>query len=379
MKVLLLGEYSRLHNNLKEGLISLGHEVTLVGDGDGFKNFEVDVSIRPSFFTLPIIDLFRKAFFRVFKFDLLTLERGVKFWRKQSRLKGYDVVQLINEKPIKTMPWLERKLLKAIIKNNKKIYLLSCGADTFVVNFLLAKKPKYSILTPYFENPALKPTVQYILDYGKESHQKTHHLLMKHVSGIIASDFDYVLPLHGHPKFKGLIPNPVNLDRIKYHPPTINGKITLFLGINLGNQFAKGVPYFEKALDIIEQKYGKKVKIVKVTSIPYKEYIALFDSAHIILDQVFGYDQGYNALEAMARGKVVFTGAEQEFLEYYGVNNDEICINALPNVDYLVSKLSWLIEHPDDISRIGHHARNFVEKEHEYKKVAKKYLATWNA
>ncbi|GAB5401394.1 MAG: glycosyltransferase [Aureisphaera sp.] len=379
MKVLLLGEYSRLHNNLKEGLISLGHEVTLVGDGDGFKNFDVDISIRPSFFTLPVIDFFRKAIFGIFKFDLLTLERGLKFWQKQKHFKGYDVVQFINEKPIKTLPWLERKLVKNIFKNNGKVYLLSCGADTFVVEYLLTKKPKYSILTPYFEDPSLKPSVQYILDYAKGSHQKTHRLLMENVEGIIASDFDYVLPLKGHPKFKGLIPNPVNLDNIAYKPLAIEGKINILLGINRGNMFAKGVPYFEKALKLIETKYPSDVTIVTVTNLPYKEYIVHFEEAHILLDQVFGYDQGYNALEAMARGKVVFTGAEDEFLTHYGLEENEICINALPDVDDLVSKLSWLLDNKDMIPIIGSNARNFVEKQHEYKKVAKNYVATWTS
>jgi len=35
MKILLIGEYSRLHNSLKEGLEKNGHNVTLVGSGDG--------------------------------------------------------------------------------------------------------------------------------------------------------------------------------------------------------------------------------------------------------------------------------------------------------------------------------------------------------
>jgi hypothetical protein len=53
-----------------------------------------------------------------------------------------------------------------------------------------------------------------------------------------------------------------------------------------------------------------KVEII-TKSIPYKDYINLYKS-HIVLDQVFSYDQGYNALEAMAKA-VVFTGAETEF------------------------------------------------------------------
>ena len=49
MRILLVGEYSRLHNSLKEGLLALGHEVVLVGNGDHFKNYPVDISIDSSF------------------------------------------------------------------------------------------------------------------------------------------------------------------------------------------------------------------------------------------------------------------------------------------------------------------------------------------
>lgn len=42
MKILLIGEYSRLHNSLKEGLQHLGHDVTLISTGDGMKQFPSD-------------------------------------------------------------------------------------------------------------------------------------------------------------------------------------------------------------------------------------------------------------------------------------------------------------------------------------------------
>ena len=93
---------------------------------------------------------------------------------------------------------------------------------------------------------------------------------------------------------------------------------------------------------------------------------------------VYAYDQGYNALEAMAKGKVVFTGAEREFLEYYNLAEDEVCINALPDVDYLVEKLSWLIENPFEIEEIGKNARKFIEEHHDYRKVAKQYFEVWS-
>ena len=91
---------------------------------------------------------------------------------------------------------------------------------------------------------------------------------------------------------------------------------------------------------------------------------------------MYSFDQGYNALEAMAKGKVVFTGAEKEFEEYYNLN-EKVAINALPDVDYLVSKLSFLIENPEEIIKIGKRARDFIEKEHNYIVIAEKYLEIW--
>ena len=50
MKILLIGEYSNLHNSLKQGLQKNGFEVTLLSTGDGFKNFDSDIPIKSSLF-----------------------------------------------------------------------------------------------------------------------------------------------------------------------------------------------------------------------------------------------------------------------------------------------------------------------------------------
>jgi glycosyltransferase involved in cell wall biosynthesis len=92
---------------------------------------------------------------------------------------------------------------------------------------------------------------------------------------------------------------------------------------------------------------------------------------------VYAYDQGYNALEAMAKGKVVFTGAEKEWLDYYGKSEDTVAINALPDVNYLVEKLSTLIENPEKIKDISINARKFIEDHHSYDNVADIYVSKW--
>ncbi len=377
MKILLVGEYSRLHNTLKEGLNTLGHEITLVGDGDGFKNFPVDVSIKAVFVHLPVLKWITVFFYKVFNLDLSELERGIRFFQQLKRLKNYDVVQLINEKPIKTIPFFERYLLKRLFQQNSKIFLLSCGIDLISLEFMLEKGFRYSLMDPYHENPDLKTDYKYIQDYKSKSHRKTHDLVFENINGIIATDFDYVLPLLNHKQFLGLVPNPVNIDHIDFRPLAVENIVVIFLGINRGTYHKKGIPFFEKALKIIEDTYLEKVKIIRVESIPYKQYLKLYEEAHIILDQVYAYDQGYNALEAMAAGKVVFTGAEKEFLEHYGLEDDEVCINALPDVNAIVKKLSKLIENPKQIAEIGSKARKFIAEEHDYKKIASLYLERW--
>jgi hypothetical protein len=78
----------------------------------------------------------------------------------------------------------------------------------------------------------------------------------------------------------------------------------------------------------------------------------------------------------MAKGKVVFTGAETEFETHYQLT-EKVAINALPDVDYLVAELSYLIENPTEIIAIGKRARTFIENEHQYIKMASRYLEVW--
>ena len=94
---------------------------------------------------------------------------------------------------------------------------------------------------------------------------------------------------------------------------------------------------------------------------------------------MFSKDQGYNALEAMARGQVVFTGASKEFLAYYNLQEDEVCIEAKPNVAYLVDKLSFLIDNKSKIHEIGQRAQAFVREVHDCQTIANQYVATWES
>jgi glycosyltransferase involved in cell wall biosynthesis len=376
MRILLVGEYSRFHNSLKEGLQELGHQVIIVSNSD-FRKYPVDFSIDSKFCNTKLINIFRQSIFRLFKYDIAKLELGLRFYLLLENFEDFDIVQFISETPIKTTTKIEYFLLKKIFKKNEKIFVLSCGADYLNMKYDIENKNKKSILQAFFKNPKLTKEYVSYFDILKENHKKIHEFVLANCKGIIANDFDYVDATKNHPKYLGIIPYPINFKKLNFKELEIDNKIIVFLGFNDFNYHQKGIYYFEKALEIIAEKYDSKVEINIVKSIPYNEYINLYNKAHILLDQAYSYDQGYNALEAMAKGKVVFTGAEQEFVDYYKIR-EKVCVNAKPDVDYLVQALSFLIENPNEIIEIGKRARTFVEKEHDYIKIADKYLEVWN-
>jgi len=240
------------------------------------------------------------------------------------------------------------------------------------------KKLKYSVLTPYFEDNSLRKNFEFPLKYRTNSYRKTFDWLTENCNSLIASDLDYKIPLEAMGYKPHFIPNPINTDIVEWKKLEINTRIVIFLGINRGSYIKKGIPFFEKALTKIKEKYNNKVEIIISENLPYSQYISLYDKAHILLDQVYAYDQGYNALEAMAKGKVVFTGAETEFTQHYNLT-ERVAVNALPDVDAMVNELSFLIENPDKIIALGKRARSFIEKEHNYTKIANNYLDVWKS
>jgi len=378
MKILLVGEYSNLHKSLKEGLVHLGHEVTVVGLGDGFKQITTDINLNERYTSgFPLF--IKKVIYKLFKIDITSLSIKKQFFSQQNNFTNYDVVQLINENAFKCIPKIEKQVLQFIFNHNKNVFLLSCGTDYLSVKYAFEKKFRYSILTPYFEKKGSEKLFMPATKYLTPAYKELHTFIYQNIQGVIASDLDYHIPLTGNDKYLGMVPNPVNAANIPFIPMTSEEKIVIFHGINVNNYYKKGNDIFEDALAIIQQKFPKQIEIITTRSVPYAVYIESYNRAHILLDQVFAYDQGFNALEAMSKGKVVFTGAEKEWRDYYGLAEDTVAINALPDANAIVEKIIWLIENPSKIIEIGKAARAFVEKEHDYKKSAQGYLTTWTS
>lgn len=385
MKILLVGEYSRLHNSLKEGLMTLGHQVTIIGCGDYFKNYPVDIKfIRP--YQSGVMKYLKNLIYRLTGFDWASWHIKNQFFNRAQDFKNYDVVQLINESPLGIAPRDEAAIVGYLRQYNPLLFVLSCGTDYISVRYAMDQKFRYSILTPLFENKVTAKDYAPILKYMEPQFVALHHKVMSWTDGVIATDLDYHIPMMGQEKYLGLIPNPINTDLLQDNATvkednkeqeTQNDLVTIFHGINTKNYFKKGSDYFEQALKEIQKKYADQVRIITTRDVPYHDYITAYSQADIILDQVLGYDQGYNALEAMAQGKIVFTGAEQEWLDHYQLAPDTVAINAMPDAEAIAQKLSWLIDNPEVRRTIAQKARLFIEESHQYQNIAKQYLNAW--
>ena len=77
MKVLLVGEYSHLHNSLKDGLLALDHDVFIMGQNDGFKNFPVDFPIQKKWDS-GLLKKIKIAVFKISGFDISSYRWGKK-------------------------------------------------------------------------------------------------------------------------------------------------------------------------------------------------------------------------------------------------------------------------------------------------------------
>ena len=120
MKILLLGEYSNVHWTLAQGLRNLGHEVCVVSNGDFWKDYPRD------------IDVARKAG----KIGGIILI--LKLWSLLPKMRGYDVVQLINpmffELKAERLFWFYRYLRH----HNKRVFLGAFGVFCILLGIFFA-------------------------------------------------------------------------------------------------------------------------------------------------------------------------------------------------------------------------------------------------
>lgn len=127
------------------------------------------------------------------------------------------------------------------------------------------------------------------------------------------------------------------------------------------------------ALDI-EKKYPQKVKLIIAESIPFKQYKELMNGCDVILDQLYSYTPAMNALLAMSKGIICIGGGEEENYKILDEQFIRPIINVEPNYQSVYKQLEKLISLSDKhINKLKIQSIQYVNKHHEYTKVAKSY------
>lgn len=353
MKILLLGEFSSLHKYLKEGLKALGHDVTLVSSGDGWKKIGGQDMLLPNA-TGSILSRIKSLYFE--PFNLV------------SKIKGYDVVQFIH--PQIFSPFINKQLFYRIKENNNVISLVAAGSDyAFWKSYMDGK----------FEHSSFDYDKGMVNDYNP---QKIKGFLKTQIEKVIIPEFDVIIPSlyeyaigyeHCENNYS-VIPFPINTDKISYTENVVRDKVVFFHGIN--NEAKKGTPFIREALNRLKRNFPDDVEIVIDGHMPFDKYMDVMSKANVVVDQCCGYGYGINACLSMAQGKIVVSGSHKETLEAFGINESPM-VCAYPDSDYLYKAFRNILKRKKEFPEWGFKSREYIEDLHYYKKVAKLYLEAW--
>jgi hypothetical protein len=317
-KVLLLGDFSGFHKNLKEGLEKEGVETLLVADGDGFKKIPADVII-PKY----------KGVLGLIIYRLVLLSKIYQF-------RGYDVVQVMSLSFIPNKLFPSYYFVNFLKKHNKKVFLVAAGTDCAYWN-IARKKLKYG---PF--NDVVKYDDPKQGEYYQDSSLVTkQYSLASMFDGIIPIMYDYEVAYSDFSNVCKTIPMPINTDSIEYKENFVEDKIVVFHGLN--REGFKGTHYVREAFDLLSKKYPDKLELIIDGKMEYNKYLEVLSRVNIIIDQTNSYSLGVNGVLSLAMGKVVLGGAEIESLASFGVESSPI-INIRPSSEAIVEAVESLIK-----------------------------------
>lgn len=364
MKILLVGEYSNVHWTLAEGLRALGHEVTVVSDGDRWKDYPRDISIVRH----------GRSFISAVKY----LMRLAQVW---PRLRGYDVVQLINPvfldlKAERIMPFYRR-----LRRNNGKVFMGAFGIDKYWVKAGMdCRTFRYSDFNIGSELRHNADNDLMIADWLRGAKGMLNDRIANDCDGIIAGLYEYYASYDPYfsEKLK-FIPFPIVVDESRQKlRKADDGVVKFFVGVQKARSAYKGTDIMLRALRRVEADYPGRCQVSVAESVPFAEYVKMLNDSHVMLDQLYSYTPAMNALQAMAQGMVVVSGGEPENYEIIGETELRPIVNVQPNEESVYQELVRLVKHPTLIEDLSRQSMEYIRRHHSHIAVAAQYVNAWN-
>ena len=356
MKILLLGEYSNVHATLAEGLKALGHTVTVASNGDFWKNYPADISLKRTPGKLGGAKLMMKVLALMPKFT------------------GYDVVQLINPMFMELKAERLFRVYDFLKKHNKTVVLGAFGMDWYWVKTCSSDMPlRYSDFNIGTQLRTNADAVKERKDWLGTAKERLNRKIAAECGGIVAGLYEYWVCYKDAFKDKTIfIPFPIKPQDAQ--PRKKDGRLKLFIGINKSRSEYKGTDIMLKAAKDVAAKHPERVELQVAESVPFAVYGKMMDDSDVILDQLYSYTPAMNALLAMSKGIICVGGGEDE--NYDIINEGELrpIINVTPTYQSVYDNLERLVLMPDgDIMKLKRESIEYVKRHHDYIKVAKQY------
>lgn len=365
MKVLLLGEYSNVHATLAEGLRQLGHEVTVASNGDFWKNYPRDIDLARPEGRLGGVSLM------------------ARIARLLPRLRGYDIVQLINPVCVELKAARILPLYRYLRRHNRRVVLGAFGMDYYWVHECCTRMPlRYS---DFNLGSTLRTNADALAerrDWLDTDKGRLNQFVAADCDAVVAGLYEYwacyhpLFPIKTH-----FIPMPI---RPKTLPPEAlcgpapGAPVRVFIGINRTRSEYKGTDIMLRAAQTVRDRWPGRMELLVAESVPFAQYVQMMEGSDAIMDQLYSYTPSMNPLEAMSRGIICIGGGEPENYDILGERELRPILNVEPTYESVCQVLETLVLHPERIARLKRESVDYVAHHHDYLRVAARYEALYH-
>ncbi|MBP5338591.1 MAG: glycosyltransferase family 1 protein [Prevotella sp.] len=380
MKILLLGEYSNVHNTLAQGLRQRGHQVTVASNGDFWKDYPRDTDLARKPGKLGGICLLGKV------------------WAQLPRWRDYDVVQLINPMFLELKAERIFPIYRYLRRHNKCVVMGAFGMDYYWAHECIERKPlRYSDFNIGDELRTDPIALRDSRDWIGTPKGCLNQFIANDCDAIVTGLYEYQVcyqPLF--PDKTTFIPYPVSKLRVQsselrdFSPEsqklkslnsqhsTLNTQpLKLFIGISKGRSQYKGTDIMLRAAEEVQRRHPEHLELVKAEGVPFDEYQRRMDDCDALMDQLYSYTPAMNALLAMSKGIIVIGGGEPENYDILGEQELQPIVNVQPTYESVVEELEKLVQHQaaadGTIDLLKRQSVEYVRRHHHYLTVAAQY------
>jgi len=362
MRILLIGEYSNVHNTLAHGLRKLGCEVTVVSNGDFWKGYprDIDVSRR--------------------KGKLGGLALLARIHSLQSRLRGYDIVQIVNPMFMELRAERLYPIFKYLRRHNGHVVLGAFGMDYYWVHENVTRKPlRYSDFNIGSELRTNADAMRERADWLGTAKEELNKRIASEAELIVTGLYEYdVCYRPNFPEKTHFIPFPIRIDTTaRRRDSSTARRLKVFIGINRERSEYKGTDIMLAAAEAVRQKHADRMELRIAKSVPFAQYQEMMEGADAIMDQLYSYTPAMNALLAMSKGIICIGGGEEESYQLLGERELRPIVNVQPTYESVYHELEQLVMHPERVDQLQAQSVEYVRRHHDYIKVAGEYLAAY--